>query len=143
MKTVEELEAELSEARATAVRLKEEIAKDEIALAAKIAARDALTGGMWGRRHSRLHELEEQITDAKRLRTDEDAIRVVFVGCQPREYGDEKPYIVDKRTPKRISIRRMGTTRCDHYNADGTPVSKWRKERIDVSATFNTAKEPA
>jgi hypothetical protein len=97
-----------------------------------------LCGSTWGRSsNGEIHFAQQRVEQAERNATDAIARKVVWVDDHAPYTGhDDKVYVVDKITPKRIYIRIQGSSRSVYYNKDGTNNSEWTKCRIDIYKTF-------
>lgn len=86
-------------------------------------------------RNGLLLQAERSVKIAEREARDRYARLVVWVTA-PWDRSDDKPYIIDKVTPKRIYVRRRGQERADYYEKDGTTGTRYGKEQIDLAKTF-------
>jgi len=81
-------------------------------------------------------QAERRVKTAEREARDAVGRLVVWITPPWRIGKDDKPYIVDKVTPKRIYVRRQGNERADFYEKDGTTGTRYGDSQIDVAKTF-------
>lgn len=122
---------ELADMEATAGTLKHAIQQAEALLSDQKAAHKSLIGthfspGAIPHKRDEIEKLRREIEDRK---------KPVVVWDVPPGWA-EGDHIVDKITPKRIVVRRIGHTPSDQFNRDGTTVSKYSTAVIDVKATL-------
>lgn len=127
---LDDLKTKMKALNAKARALKASIETTEKVLAADKESFKKLVGSY--REDGEISYNRSQIEDLKRIIEDRKKPRVVWKEKSNRSSN----YIVDKVTPKRISVKRVGATHCEKFNRDGTPVSSYNRDTIDLKATF-------
>jgi len=128
---LDDLCRELVDMKATAGTLRHAIKLTESNLSEQKTAFKRLVGTpfAWGKirfREGEIEDLKQKI---------EDRTKPVVVWKIPPT-GAQNDYIVDKVTPKRIMVKRIGYTCREQFNRDGAAVGKFSKEVIDIKATL-------
>jgi hypothetical protein len=115
--------------------VREKIEKCEKKLASLKEREVSLAGSSFGRdRGGKINSLRSELQASERYES--DLQKPIVVWAKPPSY-DNGEYRVSRVTPKRIFVRRTGSTHETQYERDGTPVSKgYNDPRIDLIATL-------
>lgn len=97
---------------------------------AKSELRD-MAGDTFSRGKGKIGQFTSKIASIDHKITQVQSLPVVWMKDQRDDY------IVVKVTPKRITVQKFGYNgNKDQYNRDGTPVSSWYSNSINLLATF-------
>ena len=138
----QDLEAELAERTATVDNLQREanaLARELRELNSrtdivKVRLREIVDTTFGG--HGKLRRATWLVSETERKLADLSLPRVIW---KADPFDGE--WVVAKRTPKMIHVRKFGDTRVVRFKSDGTYPASYQKAAIDVEATFGKKEE--
>lgn len=131
---VKPIEAELAQLQFDAARIRTEMQHNGKMLITLREQHQKIIGGPYSRGDGEIAAKIRELKKAQCYNADLNRPRVVWVKKRERD----QVWVVDKKTPKRIFIRRMGSQgRAEQFTLDGRRLWQGAKVEINVEATFN------
>lgn len=130
---VKPIEAELAQLQHEAQQIKGEMNRHSLLLVALREQHQRLIGTPYSLGDGEIPAKNRELLKAQRHNVDLNLPRVVWMS--KREKSTE--YVVDKRTAKRIFIRRIGGNTCLQFTLDGRRLYQGAEVQINVEATFS------
>ena len=134
MTTVEQARDNLSALLAEKTALTAEFAELSKRLAA-VESRLRQLDGAW-RTAGEIRDARNKLDEAERLAADAGKVVVQWAVAPTRWGKQHNPYVVEKVTAKRITIREAGESQVDHFRHDGASGKSYIDWRIDIAKTF-------